>query len=115
MDFSLQLFILGTKFTSIQRLERRRFYDPQKGISLGNFWTDIQPPKKIGSTGYPTQKPTALLRRIIKAFSNEGDIELDPFCGCATACIASEMGERDWVGIDISPKAADLVERRMVK
>ncbi len=66
-------------------------------------------------TGYPTQKPLALLKRIIKASSNHGDIILDPFCGCATACIAAEMEEREWVGIDISPKAAELVERRMVK
>ncbi|MXW84087.1 MAG: hypothetical protein F4246_13405 [Rhodothermaceae bacterium] len=65
--------------------------------------------------GYPTQKPLALLQRIIKASSNYGDVILDPFCGCATACIAAEMEEREWVGIDISPKAADLVEHRMVK
>jgi len=65
--------------------------------------------------GYPTQKPLALLQRIIKSSSNYGDMVLDPFCGCATACIAAEMEEREWVGIDISPKAAELVEQRMVK
>ena len=63
--------------------------------------------------GYPTQKPKALLERIIKASSNEGDLVLDPFCGCATACIAAEWLGREWVGIDISPKAADLVQSRM--
>ena len=64
-------------------------------------------------TGYPTQKPLALLDRIIRASSNEGDMVLDPFCGCATACIAAEKAQREWVGIDISPKAAELVTRRM--
>ena len=64
-------------------------------------------------TGYPTQKPLALLFRIIEASSNEGDVVLDPFCGCATACIASEIRGRQWVGIDISAKAADLVQSRM--
>ena len=63
--------------------------------------------------GYPTQKPLALLERIIKASSNEGDVVLDPFCGCATACIAAEKLGRQWVGIDISPKAADLVKLRL--
>ena len=63
--------------------------------------------------GYPTQKPLALLERIIKASSNEGDTVLDPFCGCATTCVAAEFLNREWVGIDISPKAADLVKSRM--
>ena len=65
------------------------------------------------SVGYPTQKPIAILSRIIQASSNEGDVVLDPFCGCATACIASEKLNRNWVGIDISPKAAELVVSRM--
>ena len=64
-------------------------------------------------TGYRTQKPLALLDRIIRASSSEGDTILDPFCGCATACIAAEKLRREWVGIDISPKAADLVVQRM--
>ena len=64
-------------------------------------------------TGYPTQKPLALLARIIRASSNEGDMVLDPFCGCATACVAAEQLGRRWVGIDISPKAAELVQVRL--
>ena len=64
-------------------------------------------------TGYPTQKPLALLRRIIDASSSDGEVVLDPFCGCATACIAAEQRGRQWVGIDISPRAADLVKSRM--
>ena len=63
--------------------------------------------------GYPTQKPLALLNRIIQASSDPGDVVLDPFCGCATACIAAEKLHRQWVGVDISPKAADLVRQRM--
>ena len=62
--------------------------------------------------GYPTQKPVKLLERIIKASSNEGDVVFDPFCGCATTCVAAEGLGRQWVGIDISPKAADLVKLR---
>ena len=63
--------------------------------------------------GYPTQKPLALLERIIEASSNADDVVLDPFCGCATACIAAQAKNREWVGIDISPKAAELVRKRM--
>ena len=64
-------------------------------------------------TGYPTQKPLSLLQRIIKASRNSGDMVLDPFCGCATACVASERLQRQWIGIDISPKAAELVVDRI--
>ena len=63
--------------------------------------------------GYPTQKPLALLERIIKASSNEGDLVLDPFCGCATACVAAEQLGRRWAGIDISSKAVELVNVRL--
>ena len=63
--------------------------------------------------GYPTQKPLALLNRIIQASSNPGDVVLDPFCGCATACVAADNLQREWVGIDISPLAVDLVHRRL--
>ncbi|MBC6428113.1 MAG: HNH endonuclease [Cellvibrionales bacterium] len=63
--------------------------------------------------GYPTQKPLKLLDRIIRASSNEGDMVLDPFCGCATAPVAAELLDRQWVGIDIAPKAADLVQYRL--
>jgi site-specific DNA-methyltransferase (adenine-specific) len=63
--------------------------------------------------GYPTQKPLALLERIIKASSNEGDVVLDPFCGCATTCVAAESLGREWAGIDLSPKAVELVKHRL--
>ena len=65
------------------------------------------------TTGYPTQKPLALLQRIIKASSNPGDLVLDPFCGCATTCVAAQHLQRQWIGIDISEKAAELVMDRL--
>ena len=87
-----------------------------EGTPTNDWWTDvpkITSPTDPEKTSYPTQKPIALLCRIIKASSNEGEIVLDPFCGCATACIAAEQLQREWVGIDISSKAADLVKSRM--
>lgn len=65
--------------------------------------------------GYPTQKPIALLERIIKASCPEGGLVLDPFCGCATTCVASEKLGRQWIGIDISKKAYELVNIRLHK
>lgn len=70
-------------------------------------------PKAKERTGYPTQKPLQLLERIIKVSSNENDVVLDPFCGCATTCVAAERLERQWVGMDISKKAFDLVRQRL--
>ena len=63
--------------------------------------------------GYPTQKPVALLERIIEASSNEGDIVFDPFCGCATTMVAADRLERQWAGIDLSPLAVKLVNERI--
>ncbi|MDR1975265.1 MAG: HNH endonuclease [Bacteroidales bacterium] len=64
-------------------------------------------------TGYPTQKPLALLHRIIKASSNEGDIVLDPFCGCATTCVAAQQLDRKWIGIDIEKNSVDILVERL--
>ena len=64
-------------------------------------------------TGYPTQKPLALLNRIIEASSPKRGIVFDPFCGCATTCVAADRLQRNWVGIDISPKAVELVNTRI--
>ena len=66
-------------------------------------------------TGYPTQKPLKLLRRIIQASSNDGDMVLDPFCGCATTCVAAEQLHRQWIGIDVSLKAYEIVKERLSK
>ena len=71
----------------------------------------VAPIKRI----YLTEKPLALLERIIQASSNEGDTVFDPFCGCATACVAAERHSRQWLGIDISEKAAELVQVRIRK
>ena len=78
-------------------------------------WWQIQPiaPSAKERLGYPTQKPLALLDKIIKASSNRGDIVLDPFCGCATTCIAAERLQRQWIGIDLSAKAMELVKVRL--
>jgi len=94
---------------------QKRYLDESRGRPIDTLWYDIPP--VMGSskerTGYPTQKPLALLERIIATSSNPGDLVLDPFCGCATACVAAEKLERQWVGIDISPRAAELVRTRM--
>ena len=80
------------------------------GIDADVRWLSTTDQERIG---YPTQKPIALLERIIKASSNSGDVVLDPFCGCATACVAAEKLGRKWVGIDISEKAVELVNMRL--
>ena len=98
------------------RLDGLKVYlDELPGKQIPAIWTDIP---RIGNTskerlGYPTQKPLALLDRIIKASSNETDIVLDPFCGCATTLVAADSLQRDWIGVDISAKAAELVVERI--
>ena len=86
----------------------KRYLNEMPGRIQDTIWTDIAPVNSQAKerTGYPTQKPLALLERIIKASSNEGDMVLDPFCGCATACIAAERLGRQWVGIDSRGVAA---------
>ena len=93
----------------------KKYLDESKGRTITNDWWDIDQVAGDESIGYPTQKPLALLDRIIRASSNADDVVLDPFCGCATACVAAEKAERQWVGIDLSPKAKDLVELRLKK
>ena len=97
--------------------ERRSYLKKDRGASIGSVWTDIPSFQKVNNTGentgYPTQKPLALLDRIIKASSNEGDLVLDPFCGCATTLVAADRLQREWIGIDISAKAAELVVERI--
>ena len=93
----------------------KRYLDEMPGVSVGDNWENIPPVQGQSKErlGYPTQKPLALLERIIKASSNEGDMVLDPFCGCATACVAADRLDRKWVGIDLSPLAAKLVRSRI--
>ena len=94
---------------------KKRVYYPENGMSCNDWWKDIPSVNSIAKerTGYPTQKPLILLERIIQASSNKGDIVLDPFCGCATTCVASENLDRQWIGIDVSHKAYDLVRQRL--
>jgi DNA modification methylase len=82
---------------------------------VGDTWLDIPDAMHIGNErlGYPTQKPLALLARIISASSDEGDTVLDPFCGCGTALIAAHHLGRRWIGIDSRPVAIDSVQRRL--
>jgi site-specific DNA-methyltransferase (adenine-specific) len=89
--------------------------DEQKGNPIGDVWTDIPPlsAKAEERLGYPTQKPLALLERIIAASSNPGDVVLDPFCGCGSAVHASEKLGRNWIGIDITHLAISLIEKRL--
>ncbi len=117
----------GRKYRTRSRQGKiiKQYLDESPGVPLSNVWSDIMqlygsagwfPKRKTDErTGYPTQKPLALLRRIIRVFSNPGDMVLDPFCGCATACLAAMDENRDWIGIDISPKAFDLINQRMKK
>ncbi|MDD9870243.1 MAG: DNA methyltransferase [Gammaproteobacteria bacterium] len=87
----------------------------ERGTPVTDWWTDIRTATgwSVERTGYPTQKPLPLLERIICASSDEGDVVLDPFCGCATTCVAAEKHKRQWIGIDISRKAVDLARQRM--
>ncbi len=82
---------------------------------MRDVWSDIPSLNNMAKerTGYPTQKPLALLKRIIEASSNEGDVVLDPFCGCATTMVAAQQLGRRWIGIDIEMKAAQLVSDRL--
>ena len=94
----------------------KRYLDEMPGVPLQDLWADIKPiaSRSKERTGYPTQKPLKkLLERIIEASSNEDDTILDPFCGCATACVAAEKLGRQWAGIDISPNALVQVNNRL--
>jgi site-specific DNA-methyltransferase (adenine-specific) len=96
---------------------RKRYLDESKGIPLQDWWDDIAMLRGIHGDGerlgYPTQKPVALLERIIAASSNEGDVVLDPFCGCGTAVHAAQKLGRQWIGIDITHLAISLIEKRL--
>ena len=99
----------------------RKFYEKagikyyaDEGVAVTDVW-DIYPVRNTSKerTGYPTQKPLALLERIIQASSNENEVVLDAFCGCATTLVAAEKLNRQWIGIDVSKKAIELVNYRM--
>ena len=93
----------------------KQYADEMPGIALQDIWTDIRPIHNLSNErlGYPTQKPETLLERIIKTGSNEGNLVLDPFCGCGTAIAVAERLNRKWIGIDITHLAVALMKHRL--
>ena len=93
----------------------KRYLDEMEGGVMGTVWTDISPINSQAQErlGYPTQKPLALLERIICTSSNPGGVVLDPFCGCGTAVHAAQKNNRKWIGIDITHLAISLIEKRL--
>lgn len=105
--------IYQSKPGTVPRL--KRFLDEQEGIPIGSVWTDIGVLSAHAKErlGYPTQKPVALLERILNASSNPGDVVLDPFCGCGTTVHAAQKLGREWIGIDVTHLAIGLIEKRL--
>ena len=109
----------GTKQRGLTAYKKRlneNYELSSKGAVMSDWWADIIPllsPTSYERTGYPTQKPLALLQRIIKASSNEDDLVLDPFCGCATTMVAAQQLGRKWIGIDIEWKAKEVLIQRL--
>lgn len=95
--------------------EYKRYLDEMPGVPLQDLWTDIPPIHSTAAErlGYPTQKPEALLERIVMSSSNEGDVVLDPFCGCGTTIAAAQKLGRRWIGIDITHLAIGLIKSRL--
>ena len=93
----------------------KRYLDEMSGVQVDTIWDDISPlnAKATERLGYPTQKPLALLDRIIQSSSDEGQIVLDAFCGCGTALVAAQRLDRRWVGIDCSPTACRVMSKRL--
>lgn len=107
--------IVQTKTGAVPAL--KRYLDEQEGNPLDSIWLDIAPvhPQSGEGLGYPTQKPLALLDRIIKTSSNKGDVVLDAFCGCGTTLHSAQNLGRRWIGIDISPTACRVMAQRLEK
>jgi len=102
-------------YSSTGYARQKKYLDESKGIPVQDEWTDINSLSGAHTErmGYPTQKPVALLERIINASSNPGDVVLDPFCGCGTAIVAAQKLGRGWLGIDITPIATSLIQKRL--
>ena len=105
--------IIQTKPGTVPRF--KRYLDEQKGVTLQDVWIDIKPLQGQSKEymSYPTQKPEALLERIIRASSNEGDLVADFFCGCGTSIAVAERLKRNWLGVDISHLAVKLIKKRL--
>lgn len=95
---------------------QKRYLDEMPGMPVGTWWDDIKPVQAQGAErlGYPTQKPIALMRRILEASSRAGDTVLDPFCGCGTTIDAAQELGRRWIGIDITHLSIGLIKHRLV-
>lgn len=91
----------------------KRYLDEMPGVPLQNDWSDVKPKSSSEDLGYPTQKPLALLERIVEASSRPGDLVLDPFCGCGTAVHAAHKLQRRWIGVDVTHLAISLIEKRL--
>ena len=102
-------------YTSNGLANQKRYLDEMNGIPVDSIWEDIPPIQAQSKErlGYPTQKPEALLERIISASSDEGDVVLDPFCGCGTAVAVAERLNRRWIGIDVTHLAISLMKSRL--
>lgn len=107
----------GLDFSSTGRPCRVKRREHVQGAVIGDVWTDIPPINSQAKErlGWPTQKPLALLKRIISSASREGDVVLDPFCGCGTAVVAAEMLGRSWIGIDITHLAVGTMRSRLLE
>lgn len=106
----------GLLVYSDRGMPRLKLYlDEMPGTPCDDMWTDISPINSQAQErlGYPTQKPQSLLERIVSASSNEGEVILDPFCGCGTSIHAAQKLRREWVGIDITHLAISLIEKRL--
>ncbi len=93
----------------------KKYVSEAKGVPLQDIWADIAPVRGNDSSGYPTQKPIPLYKRIIAASSNSGDLVLDPFCGCGTTLVAAEELKREWIGIDLTYLAIGVVKGQIEK
>lgn len=108
----------GRVFWSRNRVPHKiEYWDENEGQVVDDLWTDIKPLSERSKerTGYPTQKPISLYKRIIAASSNKGDVVFDPFCGCATTLLAAEALSRNWIGADLWEKTGEVIKKRMVK
>lgn len=107
----------GRRYRDDRSGGRRQYLDKTEGRMVSDVWNDIMSFQQASTSseilGYPTQKPEALLERIIKASSKEGDLVLDPFCGCGTTVAVAERLKRNWVGIDVAMLAINLVAHRL--
>jgi hypothetical protein len=103
----------GTRGRGLPQL--KRYLDETEGVAVQDVWTDIAPINSQAKErlGYPTQKPLKLMERIIQVSSREGDLVLDPFCGCGTTIDAAVRLKRRWIGIDVTYLAIDLIEKRL--